>query len=67
MIVTTAHLYKEYADFIAHKNEKFGSDGQIDAVCASVKSSARRGERIEDHKRDACATVLAIETRDFHS
>jgi len=52
---------------MAHKNEKLGSDGQIHAVCARVKSSARRGERIEDHKRDACATVLAIETRDFHS
>jgi fructose-bisphosphate aldolase, class II len=28
---------KEYADFIAHKNEKLGSAGQLDAVRASVK------------------------------
>jgi len=27
----------EYADFIAHKNEKLGSAGQLDAVRASVK------------------------------
>src|SRR5204862_6823643 len=27
-----------YADFIAHKNEKLGSAGQLDAVRASVKS-----------------------------
>jgi fructose-bisphosphate aldolase class II len=27
-----------YADFIAHKNEKFGSAGQLDAVRASLKS-----------------------------
>lgn len=29
---------EEYADFIAHKNEKLGSAGQLDAVRASVKS-----------------------------
>ena len=28
---------KEYADFIAHKNEKLGSAGQLDAVRASLK------------------------------
>jgi hypothetical protein len=27
-----------YADFIAHKNEKLGSAGQLDAIRASVKS-----------------------------
>jgi hypothetical protein len=37
MIVTTAQLYKQYADFIAHKNEKLGSDGRLDTVRASVK------------------------------
>ena len=26
-----------YADFIAHKNEKLGSVGQLDAVRASIK------------------------------
>ena len=40
MIVTTAHLYKEYADFIAHKSEKLGSEGQLDAARASVKRVA---------------------------
>src|SRR3954465_6396381 len=29
---------QEYANFIAHKNEKLGSAGQLDAVRASVKS-----------------------------
>jgi fructose-bisphosphate aldolase class II len=29
---------EEYANFIAHKNEKLGSAGQLDAVRASVKS-----------------------------
>ena len=28
---------KGYADFIAHKNEKLGSAGQLDAVRASLK------------------------------
>ena len=28
---------QEYANFIAHKNEKLGSAGQLDAVRASVK------------------------------
>jgi fructose-bisphosphate aldolase class II len=28
---------KEYADFIAHKNEKLGSAGQLDTVRASLK------------------------------
>jgi fructose-bisphosphate aldolase, class II len=28
----------EYANFIAHKNEKLGSAGQLDAVSASVKA-----------------------------
>jgi fructose-bisphosphate aldolase class II len=28
----------EYANFIAHKNEKLGSAGQLDAVRASLKS-----------------------------
>src|SRR5438067_13407835 len=28
----------EYANFIAHKNEKLGSAGQLEAVCASVKA-----------------------------
>jgi hypothetical protein len=37
MIVTTAQLYKEYADFIAHKSKKLGSEGQLDAAWASVK------------------------------
>jgi fructose-bisphosphate aldolase class II len=49
MIVTTAQLYKiaygkpgkifiqEYANFIAHKNEKLGSAGQLHAVRASLK------------------------------
>jgi fructose-bisphosphate aldolase, class II len=27
-----------YADFIAHKNEKLGSAGQLEAIRASVKS-----------------------------
>jgi hypothetical protein len=27
-----------YADFIAHKNEKLGSAGQLEAVRASVKA-----------------------------
>ena len=40
MIVTTAQLYKEYADFIAHKCEKLGSEGQLDAARASVKRVA---------------------------
>ncbi len=30
---------KEYADFIAHKNEKLGSAGQLDEMRASVKAS----------------------------
>ena len=28
---------QEYADFIAHKNEKLGSDGKLDEVRASAK------------------------------
>jgi fructose-bisphosphate aldolase class II len=28
---------QEYADFIAHKNEKLGSAGKLDEVGASVK------------------------------
>ena len=28
---------KKYADFIAHKNEKLGSAGQLDTVRASLK------------------------------
>jgi len=28
---------QEYANFIAHKNEKLGSAGQLEAVRASVK------------------------------
>ena len=31
-------LMEEYANFIAHKNEKLGSAGQLDAVRASLKS-----------------------------
>ncbi|HEY2625481.1 MAG TPA: hypothetical protein VGI41_01885 [Candidatus Udaeobacter sp.] len=40
MIVTTAQLYKDYADFIAHKSEKPGSKGQLDVAWASVKRVA---------------------------
>ena len=28
---------QEYADFIAHKNEKLGSDGKLDEVRATAK------------------------------
>jgi hypothetical protein len=40
MIVTTVQLYKEYADFIAHKSEKPGPEGQLDPARASVKRVA---------------------------
>jgi len=41
MIVTTAQLYK-VAYIIVHKNEKLGSDGQLDVCRASVKRVALR-------------------------